>query len=97
MLERERRVPQRVAGCGLRVSVYGRRAARVNVSENGSSLDELDARWQRILEQQTKAQQERKPGQGRRASCHAGEKMPSYKLPEIVVVQDGGGGRRRLG
>ena len=25
------------------------------------------------------------------------EKMPTYKLPKIVVVQDGGGGRRRLG
>ena len=91
---------------GLRVSVYGRRAARVNMSENGSSSDELDERWQKILEQQAKAQileqqakaqQERKTGQRRRASCRAGEKMPSYKLPEIVIVQDGGAGRRRLG
>ena len=82
---------------GLRVSVYGRRAARVNMSENGSSSDELDERWQKILEQQAKAQQERKTGQGRRASRRADEKMPSYRLPEMVVVQDGGGGRKRLG
>ena len=81
----------------MRVSVCGRRAARVNVSENGSSSDELDARWQKILEQQTKAQQERKPGQRRRASRRPDEKMPSYKLPEMVVVQNGGGGRKRLG
>ena len=97
MPERERRVPQRVAGCGLRVSEYGRRAARVNMSENGSSSDELDERWQKILEQQAKAKQKRKTGQRRRASRRADEKMPSYKLPEMVVVQDGGGGRRRLG
>ena len=73
------------------------RAARVNMSENGSSSDELDDRWQRILEQQARAQQERKTGERRRASRRADEKMPSYKLPEMVVVQDGGGGRRRLG
>ena len=81
----------------MRVSVCARRAARVNMSENGSSSDELDERWQKILEQQAKAQQERRTGQRRRASRRAGEKMPSYKLPEIVVVQDGGGGRKRLG
>ena len=73
------------------------RAARVNVSENGSSSDELDERWQKILEQQASAQRERKTGQRRRASRRADEKMPSYKLPEMVVVQDGGAGRRRLG
>ena len=82
---------------GLRVSEYGRRAARVNKSENGSSSDGLDDRWQKILEQQGKAKQERKTGQRRRASRRADEKTPSYKLPEMVVVQDGGGGRRRLG
>ena len=81
----------------MRVSVYGRRAARVNMSESGSSSDELDERWQKILEQQAKAQQERKTGQRRRASRRADEKMPSYKLPEIVIVQDGGRGRKRLG
>ena len=95
--ERERRVCGRVAGCGLRVSVYGRRAARVNMSENGSSSDELDECWQKILEQQAKGKQERKTGQRRRAFRRADEKMPSYKLPEMVVVQDGGGGRKRLG
>ena len=79
------------------MSVCGRRAARVYVSENGSSSDELDERWQKILEQQAKAKQERKTGQRRRASRRAGEKMPSYKLPEIVVVQNGGGGKKRLG
>ena len=67
------------------MSVYGWRAARVNMSENGSSSDELDERWQKVLEQQAKAQQERKTGQGRRASRRAEEKMLSYKLPEIVV------------
>ena len=67
------------------------------MSENGSSSDELDERWQKILEQQAKVKQKRKTGQGRSASRRADEKMPSYKLPEIVVVQDGGGGRRRLG
>ena len=79
------------------MSVYGRRAARVNMSESGSSSDELDEGWQKILEQQAKAKQKRKPGQRRRASRRADEKMPSYKLPEIVIVQDGGGGRKRLG
>ena len=79
------------------MSVYGRRAARVKMSENGSSSDELDERWQKILEQQAKAQRERKTGQRRRASRRADEKMPSYRVPEIVVVQDGGAGRRRLG
>ena len=67
------------------------------MSENGSSSDELDERWQKVLEQQAKAQQERMTGQGRRASRRAEDKQPSYKLPEIVIVQDGGGGRRRLG
>ena len=76
------------------MSVYGRRAARVNMSENGSSSDELDERWQKILEQQVKAQQERKTGQRRRASRRAEEKRPSYKLPEIVVLQDCGGWRK---
>ena len=71
--------------------------ARVSVSENGAPSEDLDARWQEILEQQAKAQQERKTGQRRRASRRADEKMPGYKLPEIVVVQDGGGGRKRLG
>ena len=79
------------------MSVYGRRAARVNMSESGSSSDELDERWQKILEQQAKTKQERRTGQMRRASRRADEKMPSYKLPEMVVVQDGGGGRKRLG
>ena len=88
---------ERVAGCGLRVSVCGRRAARVNVSENGSSSDELDERWQKILEQQAKAQQERETGQRRRASRRPDEKPTAYKLPEIVIVQNGGGGRKRLG
>ena len=83
--ERERRVCERVAGSGLRVSVNGRRAARVNMSENGSSSDELDECWQKILEQQAKAQQERRTGQRRSASRRAEEKMLSYKLPEIVV------------
>ena len=78
---------ERVAGCGLRVSM----------SESGAPSDELDERWQKILEQQAKGKQERKTGQRRRASRRADEKMPSYKLPEIVIVQDGGGGRRRLG
>ena len=73
------------------------RAGRVNMSENGSSSDELDERWQKVLEQQAKAKQERETGQRRRASRRADEKMPSYKLPEMVVVQDGGGGRKRLG
>ena len=88
---------------GLRVSVYGRRAARVNMSENGSSSDELDERWQKILEQQAKGKQERRTGQGRRASRRADEKMPSYSGKKgslryrLVVVQDGGGGRKRLG
>ena len=72
-------------------------AARVNMSENGSSSDELDERWQKILEQQARAQRERKTGQGRRASRRAGENMPSNRLPEIVIVQDSGRGRRRLG
>ena len=79
------------------MSVCGRCAARVNVSENGSSSDDLDERWQKVLEQQAKGQQERKTGQRRRASRRADEKMPSYKLPEMVVVLDGGGGRKRLG
>ena len=90
---------------GARVSVPERgarvnkpeRGARVNMSDTDSSSNELDERWQKILEQQAKAQQERKTGQRRRASRLADEKMPSYKLPEIVVVQDGGGGRKRLG
>ena len=67
------------------MSVYGRRAARVNMSENGSSSDELDELWQNVLEQQVKAQQERKTGQRRRASRRAEGKQPSYKLPEIVI------------
>ena len=87
MPECERRVCERVAGCVLRVSM----------SESGAPSEDLDARWQKILEQQAKAQQERKTGQMRRASRRADEKMPSYKLPEIVVVQNGGGGRKRLG
>ena len=82
---------------GSRVSIYGWRAARVNMSENGSSSDELHERWQKVLEQQAKAQRERKTGQRRRASRRAEDKQPSYKLPEIVIVQDGGGGKRRLG
>ena len=73
------------------------RAARVNMSENGSPSDELDERWKKILEQQAKAKQERKTGQRRRASRHAEGKQQNYKLPEIVIVKDGGGGRRRLG
>ena len=72
-------------------------AARVNMSENGSSSDELDERWQKILEQQGKAQQERKTGQRRRASRRADEKMPAYKLPEIVIVHYTGGGMKRFG
>ena len=71
--------------------------ARVSVSENGAPSEDLDARWQEILEQQAKAQQERKTGQRRRASRRADEKMPGYKLPEIVVVQDGGGGEKAAG
>ena len=63
------------------MSVYGRRAARVNISENGAYSDELDERWQKILEQQAKAQQERKTGQRRRASRRADEKMPSLQAP----------------
>ena len=35
------------------------------MSENGSSSDELDERWQKVLEQQAKAQQERMTGQDR--------------------------------
>ena len=66
------------------------------MSENGSSSDELDERWQKILEQQAKAQQERKTGQRRRASRRADEKPPAYKLPEIVIVQDTGGGMKTL-
>ena len=85
-------MPERAAGVNM-----PERAARVKMSENGSSSDELDERWQKILEQQAKAQQECRTGQMRRASRRADEKMPSYKLPEIVVVQDGGAGRRRLG
>ena len=73
------------------------RAARVYMSENGSPSDELDERWQKILEQQAKAKQERKTGQRRRASRHADGKQPSYKLPEIVIVRDSGGGMGRFG
>ena len=97
MPERERRVCGRVAGCGLRVSVYGRRAARVNMSENGSSSDELDECWQKILEQQAKGKQERKTGQRRRASRRADEKMPSYKLPEMGGCPGRWWRRKRLG
>ena len=82
---------------GSRVSVYRRRAARVNMSENGSSSDELDELWQNVLEQQVKAKQERKTGQRRRASRRAEGKQPSYKLPEIVIVRDSGGGMGRFG
>ena len=73
------------------------RAASVYMSENGSPSDELDERWQKVLEQQARAKQERKTGQRRRASRRAEGKQQNYKLPEIVIVQDGGGGRRRLG
>ena len=57
------------------------RAASVYMSENGSPSDD-DERWQKILEQQAKAKQERKTGQRRRASRHAEGKQPSYKLPD---------------
>ena len=79
------------------MSVCGRRAARVSMSESGAPSEDLDARWQKILEQQAKAQQERETGQRRRASRRAEDKPTAYKLPEIVIVQNGGGGRKRLG
>ena len=66
--------------------------ARVSVSKSGAPSEELDPRFQKILELQAKAAQGRKSGQRRRASHRADEKMPSYKLPEIVIVQNGGGG-----
>ena len=72
-------------------------AAREGVSKNGAASEELDPRFQKILELQAKAAQGRKSGQRRRASRRADEKMPSYKLPEIVIVQNGGGWRRRVG
>ena len=77
--------------------MWAARGACEYVSENGSSSDELDERWQKILEQPAKAKQERKTGQRRRASRRAEEKPTAYKLPEIVVVQNGCGGRKRLG
>ena len=80
-----------------RVSVRVPNGARVSKSESGATSEELDPKWQKILEQQAKAKQERKAGQRRRASRRAEDKPESYKLPEIVIVQNGGGGRRRLG
>ena len=94
--ERERRVCVSVSVSDA-ARVYEISAARVSVSESGAPSEDLGARWQKIPEQQAKAQQERKTGQRRRASRRADERSPSYRLPEIVVIQDGGGGRRRLG
>ena len=74
--------------------VYESGAARVSESANGAPAGELNPHFQKIMEQQTKAQQERKTGQKRHASRRSEDKQQSYKLPEIVVIQNGGGVKR---
>ena len=84
----------RLSGSG--VSCYGSAVVGVRLVSGASSSDYLDSKWQRILEQQGKAQEEPKTGQRPHATRRADDKQPNYKLHKIVIVQDGGGGRRRL-
>ena len=71
-----------------------------NTPKDGTDLNDkykqmMEALQRKAMEQKQQQQQQRT--NRRSASSRANEKTPSYKLPQIVVVQEAAGGGRRLG
>ena len=88
-----RSIAERVEGAQPKMATAQLLRERRHAQQGG----ELSPAYQRLLKQ-VNAQAEGKRGSTggnrRRSSSRAGERRPSYRLPEIVIVQEGGRGPR---